>query len=59
MTRITGHAGSNKLGQKKTEGELGQTKTEQRKGKERAPAPDPSPRLWGRRGCRIDCWKEK
>jgi len=59
MTRITGHAGSNKLGQKKPEGELGQTKTEQRKGKERAPAPDPSPRLWGRRGCRIDCWKEK
>ena len=59
MTRITGHAGSNKLGQKKSEGELGQTKTEQRKGKERAPAPDPGPRLWGRRGCRIDCWKDK
>jgi len=44
---------------KKPEGELGQTKTEQRKGKERAPAPDSGPRLWGRRGCRIDCWKEK
>ena len=60
MTHITGHAGSNKLGQKKPEGELGQTKTEQREREgKRAPAPDAGPRLWGRSGCRIVCWKEK